>query len=336
MNSKELELYRDKETGLIDVDKFFTENKEKVTTVDEDRGTAKRDKKWIQFEDVDVLVRDENLSSENVNYTAYQELVFEELAKQVNFPCAHYDIGKRGDKKCVFSYNIVGKKEKTGLSMMSLSDLMDQIKTEEDYSHSYNIVDAFKAIGNHCKVMNIDKSQQEKVLKEFCKMQVLDTFLSSSDRHCENISFLYGKDKSTGKNIFELAPVYDNELSCGSEEPEEKMVECLDDYTQANMTASLQVPCATVPESEQSYEMYKKNKNNPSAMLLQFVMELDEDAEDFAQDCLDNLNMPLAIKAVEERIDAKLPDMYKEFLVNNYMIRKTMMNKAINEFYKIK
>lgn len=334
MDSKVLELYRDKETGLIDYDKFISENEDKITAVDEDRGTSKRDKKWLEFDDVDILVRDENLNAENVNYTAYQELVFEELSKQVDFPCAHYDIGKRGNNKCVFSYNIVGKKDKSGLSLMSLSELMDQVKVG-DYSHSYDITDAFKAIGNHCKCMDIDIDQQESVMKDFCKMQVLDTFLSSSDRHCENISFIYGVDQDTGKNIFKLAPVYDNELSCGSEESEEKMQSCLDNFMEARLTASLQMPCATVPQSEQSYEMARKNKNNPSAALLQFSMGLDEEVEDFAQDCFEKLNMPLAIKSVEDRIGAKLPDIYKDFLVNNYIQRKAIMSKAIEDFYKI-
>ena len=46
MKSTKLEEYRDKETGLIDFDKFEKENGKNLETFDEDRGTSRRDKKW--------------------------------------------------------------------------------------------------------------------------------------------------------------------------------------------------------------------------------------------------------------------------------------------------
>ena len=64
-------------------------------------------------------------------------------------------------------------------------------------------------------------------------------------------------------------------------------------------------------------------------------MERDEEIEDFANDCIDCINMPQALTSVEERIGAKLPQEYRDFIVTNYMNRKPLMNKALNEFYKI-
>lgn len=333
MNSNKLLEYRDKKDGLIDVDKFKKENPE-LETFDEDRGTAKRDKKWVFFDDKKILVRNETLDEDNVKFTTYQEMIFEELAKQVGFPCAHYDVGKRGNKKCALSENILDSKENEGLSMMSLRELMDQLDDVGYYDSAYDITDAFKAISNHCKCSGIDKETQADVMRQFCKMQVLDCFLSSSDRHAENISFIYGKDKKTRKKIFKLAPLYDNELSCGAEEPEEKMVECTNDFRQARLTATLQNVFATVPKSEMSYESQRRNKNNPTGALLEFCMDLDEDIEDFTQDCYEKINMPHAIKAVEERIGVELPELYKEFLIGNYMERKNMIGKTIDEYYK--
>ena len=85
MESKILLEYRDSKTGLIDMDRFKMENPNLIT-FDEDRGTPKRDKKWILFDDQKVLIRNEYMDKTNVLYTVYQELIFEELAKQVNFP----------------------------------------------------------------------------------------------------------------------------------------------------------------------------------------------------------------------------------------------------------
>ena len=332
MKSEVLLSYR-KENGYIDYDKFIEENPE-IKQSSEDRGTPKRNKIWLRFEDVDILARDESLDEDGVLYTGIQELIFEELSKQVKFPCAHYDIGIRGEKCCVFSENIL--KNQTHLEMVSLRDLLDATETKQDYDHSFDISDAFRAMANHCKCMNIDDETQESVMKDFAKMQVLDTFLSSTDRHAENISFLTGLDKATGKPIFRLSPLYDNELSCGSEEPQEKMQTCLDNYTEAVLTASMQSPCGMAPE-EAEHETQKRVRvavKDPSSAVLQFCMGLDEEVEDFAGDCQDKLNIPLAIKAVEARTGIEIPQEYKEFLINNYMCRKPLMVNAINEFYE--
>mgnify|MGYP005829451855 FL=1 len=159
MDSKILLEYRDNKTGLIDMDRFKMGNPNLIT-FDEDRGTPKRDKKWILFDDQRVLVRNEYMNKTNVLYTVYQELIFEELAKQVNFPCTHYDIGKRGDKKCVLSNNILDLPENKGLAMMSLRELMDQLETTDYYDNVYNIADALRAISNHCTCVKLEKEEQ--------------------------------------------------------------------------------------------------------------------------------------------------------------------------------
>lgn len=332
MESKILLEYRDSKTGLIDMDRFKMENPN-VITFSEDRGTPGRDKKWILFDDQRLLVRNEYMNKTNVLYTVYQELVFEELAKQVDFPCAHYDVGKRGDKKCVLSNNILDLPENKGLAMMSLRELMDQLETTDYYDNVYNVADALRAISNHCTCVKLEKEEQMEVMRDFCKMQILDCFLSSSDRHVENISFVYGKDKKTGKYIFKLSPLYDNELSCGSDETKEKIEECINDFFQAKLTANLQNVFATVYESEMSDESQKRNKNNSTGALLEFCMDLDEDIQDFSKKCYDKLNMVLAIKSVENRIGVELPKIYKEFLIGNYMERKNMIKNILDKYY---
>lgn len=136
------------------------------------------------------------------------------------------------------------------------------------------------------------------------------------------------------KDVFKLSPLYDNELSCGADEPVQKMDECINDFVQARLTATLQNVFATVPESEMSYESKIKNKNNPTTSLVQFCMGLDEEIENFAKNCYEKLNMPRALISVEERIRVKLPRQYKDFLVGNYVERKNMLGKSIDEFYK--
>ena len=112
MKAKELDNYRDKD-GYIDYTKFETEKGNSLETIDEDRGSGSRDKKWVVFEDTRVMLRNDQFEKDGSKYTTYQELIFEELAKQVNFPTAHYDLIKRDNKKGVITYNIVDEMEPT-------------------------------------------------------------------------------------------------------------------------------------------------------------------------------------------------------------------------------
>ena len=197
MKAEELNSYRDND-GYIDYSKFEEEKGNGLETIDEDRGSGSRDKKWVTFEDTRVMLRNDQFEKDGAKFTTYQELIFEELAKQVNVPTAHYDLIKRDGKKGVLTYNVVDQEENKGLSMYSLADFMGEIGIKNQ-NFNYNITDAYDAIKNYCKKMNIDKEQYSKAMVDFTKMQVLDLFLSSTDRHPENISFLYGVDEKTNK-----------------------------------------------------------------------------------------------------------------------------------------
>ncbi len=101
MKLNDLEKYRN-EDGYIDIDAT-----EFVATPEnrEDRGSQEREKDWMNLEDASVLLRTELFTDEETkNYCNYAELLFEELAKQVEFPSAHYDLIKyKGKKRCTFS-----------------------------------------------------------------------------------------------------------------------------------------------------------------------------------------------------------------------------------------
>lgn len=333
MKAKELDNYRDKD-GYIDYTKFETEKGNSLETIDEDRGSGSRDKKWVVFEDTRVMLRNDQFEKDGSKYTTYQELIFEELAKQVNFPTAHYDLIKRDNKKGVITYNIVDEDENKGLSMYSLGDIMSEAGFE-DLDFDYNITDAYSAIKNFCKNMEIEKEQYSETMVNFTKMQVLDLFLSSTDRHPGNISFLYGVDEKTKKRVFKFAPLYDNELSCGSDLREEDMEDSITDFRKAKTNSELQITCASVPREKMPPELLKSKDNNPNSQLLKFCMDIDEEVEDFAGECMDNLNIIQAVRNVEDRIQAKIPEKYVEFLLANYSEKKKEMSRIMDEFYQI-
>ena len=63
--------------------------------------------------------------------------------------------------------------------------------------------------------------------------------------------------------------------------------------------------------------------------------DIDEEVEDFAGDCMDNLNIIQAVRNVEDRIQAKIPEKYVEFLLANYSEKKKEMSRIMDEFYQI-
>ena len=333
MKAEELNSYRDND-GYIDYSKFEEEKGNGLETIDEDRGSGSRDKKWVTFEDKRVMLRNDQFEKDGAKFTTYQELIFEELAKQVNVPTAHYDLIKRDGKKGVLTYNVVDQEENKGLSMYSLADFMGEIGIKNQ-NFNYNITDAYDAIKNYCKKMNIDKEQYSKAMVDFTKMQVLDLFLSSTDRHPENISFLYGVDEKTNKTVFKFSPLYDNELSCGSDLKEDEMNRSILDFRDAKTFADLQLTCATVPREKMPSELRKSKDDNPNSQLLKYCMEIDEDVEDFVGECLDNLNPIQAVRSVEERINTKLPQTYVDFLLTNCKQKQNEMSKIVDEFYQI-
>ncbi len=330
MNKEELLNYRDTD-GYIDYDRFESEKGKNLKTIDEDRGSSSRNKKWVFFDNGTVMLRDDQFEDDGTKFTTYQELIFEELAKQVNFPVAHYDLIKRGDKRGIITYNVLDNEDNKEMTMYSLRDFMDQIDCKDDNKFNYNIADAYSAIKNFSKESGIEKEQYAKVMVDFTKMQVLDLFLSSTDRHAENISFLYGVDKVSKKPIIKLAPLYDNELSCGSDLTEEEMIMCSEDFREAKQKAALQQTCATVP-----YEYAIKDRNStPNSQLLKFCMEIDDEVEDFVGDCLEKINIIDAVNKVQDRINTKLPYNYVDYLLANFSEKKKEMNKIVNDFYQV-
>lgn len=329
MKKDELLNYRDVD-GFIDYDKFENEKGRNLKIINEDRGSSLRNKKWVFFDNGSVMLRDDQFENAGTKFTTYQELVFEELAKQVNFPVAHYDLIKRGNKRGIMTYNVLDGEDNQGMTMYSLRDFMDQIDCKEDNTFNYDITDAYKAIKNFGKESGIDKEQYARVMIDFTKMQVLDLFLSSTDRHVENISFLYGVDKASKKPTIKLAPLYDNELSCGSDLTEEEMIMCSEDFREARQKALLQQTCATIPYDE----AIKDRNSTPNSQLLRFCMDIDDEVEDFVGECLEKINIIDAVNKVQDRINAKLPYNYVDYLLANFDEKKKEMNKIVNDFYK--
>lgn len=136
MKTENLEQYRE-DDGYINIDTIS--ELENVERLREDRGSSNREKDWYMLDDNEILLRTNLFSGENVLYTNYAELIVEELAKQVDLPCAHYDLIKYKGQDGVLSQNVATNNQ----SLVLLRSLLETFGRYDEGVREVNIDDAF-------------------------------------------------------------------------------------------------------------------------------------------------------------------------------------------------
>ena len=342
MKLNELEKYRDKNSGRIDIDALLEENS--VSKITELRGASNKEKDWLKLEDTDVLIRTENLDSEGAIYTTYAELIFEELAKQVDIPCAHYDLVKYKGKNGVLSQNVVNKNE----SLVLMDDLLNCTNREHDIGDDQNIhvedaINSFYTFYNEYN--DFSKEEYKKMSKDFLNMAIFDIYTMSTDRHAENMGIIFSVkgDKSSAR----LAPMFDNECSLMLDSPEEKIEKLLKNRMSLMSYAELESQKIYYTEDYENdtYEgedifndfldnMLKQNGTDTNERsdwqtTIYNISELGESQMEFIKKCDKNLNIDEALKSVEERIGVKLPEKLCEFASATFNTRKLLINEEL-------
>ena len=325
MKLNELEKYRDKNSGRIDIDAFLEENS--VSKITELRGASNKEKDWLKLEDTDVLIRTENLDSEGAIYTTYAELIFEELAKQVDIPCAHYDLVKYKGKNGVLSQNVLNENE----SLVLMDDLLNCTNREHDIGDDQNIhvedaINSFYTFYNEYN--DFSKEEYKKMSKDFLNMAII---------------FSVKGDKSSAR----LAPMFDNECSLMLDSPEEKIEKLLKNRMSLMSYAELESQKIYYTEDYENdaYEggdifndfldnMLKQNGTDTNERsdwqtTIYNISELGESQMEFIKKCDKNLNIDEALKSVEERIGVKLPEKLCEFASAAFNTRKLLINEEL-------
>lgn len=315
MKIEELEKYRDEE-GYINIDKF--EQEHEVEKERETGGSHNREKFWIELDDGKIMVRTSNLDKEGVEYTNYAELIFEELAKQVDFPCAHYDLIKYKGEKGVYSQNVLEREKQ---SLIHEKTLLKQSDTNDSYDLTSSIDDVFESYNILKKYDDIPKTQISELCKDTAKMAIFDTFAMSTDRHPENFGTIFYSDGE--KAEAKLSPMYDNECSLMLDQPVDIIDDMLNDSSLMKRYVELQNQFIVVPEDQRdkSYLDWEDT--------LFYLCDNSKSCMEFAEKCSSKLNIKDAIVSVEERIGAKLPEKLKSFVVPCFEYRKQMIERDL-------
>lgn len=303
MKISELERYR-KENGYIDIDEL--EKEHVISKIPEPRGASNKEKDWLELEDGNILIRTENLFDEGVIYSTYAELIFEELAKQVNIPTAHYDLVTYKGKKGVLSVNVLDKEE----CLVSMMDILDCSNRMHDVGDSQNIhiKDAIRSFRTFYKEYGeFSKEDYVKLCNDFLNMAIFDIYAISTDRHAENCAVLYD-----GKNA-RLSPMFDNEQSLLLDLPKDTMENLISNPSKIQKRIDLEYPRIYYTYEEEDYGEYNV-ENNDLDKLLSGIIDDDfiEDANwqnticniaetgseqmEFIQKCNSSLNIRLCFK----------------------------------------
>lgn len=315
MKIEELEKYRDEE-GYIDIDKFEHENE--VEKFRETGGSHNREKFWIELDDGKIMIRTSNLDKEGVEYTNYAELIFEELAKQVDFPCAHYDLIKYKGEKGVYTKNVLEKENET---LIHTKSLLNGSNTTDSYDLTSSIDDIFESYNILSRYDDVPKSQVSSLCKDTAKMAIFDIFTMSTDRHPENFGVIFYSDGQNSEA--RLSPMYDNECSLMLDQPAEAIDDMVENPTLMKKFVELQNQFIVVPEQQRD-ESYLEWEDT-----LFYLCDDSEVCMEFAEKCSKKLDIDGAIRNVEERIGAKLPDKLKEFVIPCFNYRKQIIEKDL-------
>ncbi len=272
MKLEELEQFRNND-GRIHVDKnIFKELVQK-----EDRGSIRGEKNWYNFDDGTVMIREVGeIAKKGAIFTDYQELLFEEIAKQVDMPTAHYDLCEIDGRNAVLTYNVLNGRKNASLS--SLKDLINQKREydgkekEKDYMYSYEIEEAFGAMNLFARTDNIPKKNRDEMLTSFLKMQILDLFTCSTDRHPENIAFVMETNEKGEKKVG-LSPLFDNELSLGSDKTISEIEDLMKDKEALNEQVEMLIQCGNPPENIEENNLELDIGIPTKGSLVEYIMD---------------------------------------------------------------
>lgn len=316
MKLSDLENYR-KSDGYINIDEtgFVARPEDR-----ELRGSIEREKDWMSLEGTNVLLRTELFKDdEEKNFCTYAELIFEELAKQVDFPCAHYDLIEYKGKKGVLSRDV---RSGANEEFYTLADIIGN--PNEDVGSSSVPTDFEDVIQGMKDLLNSNELYKEEVLdlsKDFAKMLILDTFCMSTDRHIENCGVIIEAGEN-GKKHISFAPVFDNECSLMLDIPIYELEELNNSEARLQRRQDVQEPLIALSQ-ENSYDDMSSWQN-----MIEFLSEKDE-FFDFAALCSEKLDISKAIEDAERRTGAKIPGLAKDIATKSFEMRRDAIRETL-------
>lgn len=316
--------------GFIELDPLFID----VQTEREVRGNVKRDKRWFEINDGSAMFKS---NAEEQLYAHYSELICCELAKQAKIETANYDFARYNGQTGVLTKNVC----KPGEEILTLNELIGDGPTYEDYPDNTDIYFVFDELEEKLLSNGYDKTMVDSCMLQLRKQMLFDLHVMETDRHTENLSFIIGRDETTGKPTVRLAPMYDTESALVLYDDAEHMEKIYTNSAVTSRITNLQEPKICVipePEGEEAQGTLPKglldilqsqvgtSYDTPSEEIwkstLDFLTE-DERALEYVENVLNNMNISKAIQVVEESKHCIIPEEVKRMATACFEDRRT-------------
>ena len=232
------------------------------------------------------------------NVGIYNELIIEELSKDFNIECAHYDLANYKGIKGVISEDFI--KDNKFIPMTSI--IGNYYKYNEDFNKHNNLMDIWSALDYKYKDENISN----KLMDDIVNMYLFDILVGNGDRNIGNYGIIETKDE------VKLSPIYDNE----------------------NMLSHISLfngeYCVGVDDEENIFSDDYTGSDNK--FLIKFLKQSSSEYADLLKNKLwiiSQDNIDKVLKRVEDRINCKISENIKndikaEFNINYENIKYTL------------
>ena len=264
----------------------------------EGMGTEEREKFWFKTQDGKAYMFKSCVDGIE-NYGIYSEIIAAEVAKKLNIPCANYELATINGQRGIITESIVKDDE----DMITLEDFVGGVQPHPDEPANVDFKYTTKQLENRLDIGGYDEETKKAIMKEFYNRTAFDFLVGETDRHSENISFIY--KKGDHKNI-KMAPLYDTENAFCLGEHSQNVI----DYAM-NREMGIQAAKDVIPK------MVLVPKKNASAerinlATLDEVLNKEFDEDDYGPDSLlfdaiDNVDMDEIFESLEEKMNADLP-----------------------------
>ena len=219
------------------------------------------------------------------------ELVGEELAKDFGLSYVHYDFVKYNNEYGVISEDFIKNKKYTNFIEILLYEYDEKYFERE----VFNLYDIWNSLSKKYK----DDKLVYKLMNQLTDIFIFDFLIGNNDRHDGNIGIL---EDENGINI---TPVFDNELLLEESKALDSVLKVDDEY---------------VDDWRMSFT--------------KFITQSSEKYKDKVKDkmwIIDEENIRSVIERVEKRINSKLREDYKKYIILGFENRREELERLLNE-----
>lgn len=267
---------------------------------------------WFKLKKGNALFKtyDSDYNSEIRELRIINELICQNLAKQIGIPYAEYEPAHIGNDTGLVTYNVV----KNGEKLVSLAKFLSF-----DLTLRNNLVDISTAVNYY---RDLGYNVESSVLYDIYTYIVFDALTLQTDRNNYNVYFALNKETNT----FTVAPLFDSEYAFNGEYLALSHTNMINTYDLLLKQYSFESKYLNIDyEMPGKTDTYYKNMIN-----ICNLAKSDKKFGDFLTNALKKFNILSAISKVEQ-LGYEISDEYKDYLIKLTSKTKALMKNELSK-----